>query len=232
MHTTLRAVLIILAGGLLVEALGSLYLYLGGGYAFGVEGVILGLGPILALAGLLILYIGRRQWNVVAGRGVHAANIAFVLSLVALVAVLGLVGWFVYNGTSTMPAFDAAGLGLAVWASLVFTVATFALIAYDHAGTTGKVLLVLGVAWAAAVSAWIALILAQEMGLVLRTIELHSMSVGPVIAPVIPVEGYLTPAYFLLAIGYVEVILRLSLRPGKAPPERAPGPARSDSRTA
>jgi hypothetical protein len=217
MRVTLRAVLAILAAGLAVEAFGSLYFYFGGNISFGAAGVILGLGPIIALAGLLILWVGRRQWNLVSGKPVHAANVAIGLSFLAFATVLVLVGWYAYQGTSFLPTLSLWAFGGAVWASLFLTFAVFALIAYGHSGKGGKLLLGAGLAWAFGISAWIALVLTQEVVPILQTIEAHSMNVAPITGPVSPLEGALAPTYVLFVVAYLVAIRRVTLVAVKSP---------------
>jgi hypothetical protein len=215
MKITLRAVLAILAAGLAVEGLVSLLLFVGGGITFVIAGVILGLGPILALVGLLILWIGRRQWNQMTGAGVHAADVAFGLSFLAIATVAGLVGWYAYNGASTVPTLELWAFGFAVGASLFLTFATFALIAYGLSGVFGKVSLGFGLAWAAGMSAWLGVVLAQEIGPILQTVESRSMNIGTISAPIIPLELYLAPVYFLILIAYLDAIRRVAPRPAR-----------------
>jgi uncharacterized membrane protein YidH (DUF202 family) len=217
MRITLRSVLAILAAGLAVEGIVSLFLYLGGGFSFAVAGVILGLGPILALVGLLILWVGRSRWNQIAGQGLHAADVAFGASFLAMAAVAGIVGWYAYLGASTIPPLSLMAFGLAVGASLFLTFATFALIAYGLSGAFGRVSLGLGLTWAAGVSAWLGLVLAQEIRPILQTVESRSMNIGPLSTPVIPLELYLAPAYVLILIAYLDAIRRTSPRPAGTP---------------
>jgi hypothetical protein len=223
MKITLRVVLAILAAGIAVEGFVSLFLYLGGGFTVGIAGLILGLGPILALAGLLILWVGRRQWNLVSGGGVQSADIAFGLSLVALVGVLGLIGWFAYTHAATLPPVGMWAFGWAVWGSLFFSFATFALIAYDLAGVVGKISVLGSLTWAAVISAWLSLVLAGEIGPILRAVEFHTLNVVPLATPVIPLEGYVAPVYLLILVAYLDAMRRVpsrSMRPRPAPRPR------------
>ncbi len=211
MTVTLRGVLSVLAAGLAVEAFGSAYLLIGGGYSFEAAGVILGLGPLLALTGVLTLWAGRRMWHRVSGGSLRASDVTFGLSLVAILTALGLLGGYAYEGASVLPTVPLWGLGLAVWASLWLTFATFALIARSYTGPRGRVAIGLGLGWAAVITSWIAWTLAQENGPILQAIETHSMRVGVLVAPLIGLTNYLFPAYVLLCIGYLGAIRRLSV---------------------
>jgi uncharacterized membrane protein YidH (DUF202 family) len=206
MGARLRTVLAILATGLAVEAFVSSYLYLGGQLTFAVAGVFLGLGPVAALVGLLILWAGRRQWNRMSGGDLHAANISFGLSIFALSTVVGLVGWYAYQGASALPILSLWSFAIAVWASLFLTFVTFGLIAYDFSGMLGRASLLIGLGWAAAISGWFGFVLSQEIGPILRLVEVHSTNLAPIGISVVPLEGLFAPAYVLLLIAYLDAI--------------------------
>jgi hypothetical protein len=226
MAVTLRAVLLVLAIGFAVEAAGSAYLYIGGSFAFGAAGVFLGLGPLCALLGVLILWVGRRQWSLVSGSRLHSADVAFGLSVLAMAAMLGLVGWYAYEGASSLPGPLLMGFALAAWAALFLTFATFALIVRDLSGIGGRILLGVGLAWAAGVSAWMAVGLASETGPILRILETHSMQVAPVVDPVAGITGYLAPTYVLLLAAYLAALRRVRAPPiPSGRPSAPPTPA-------
>jgi hypothetical protein len=220
MRLTLRGVLAILVAGLVLGALDSVFLYFGGTYHVDPAGINLALGPLLAVIGLLVLWVGRREWSRVSGHGLLGISVAVGLSGAGLAGVLGLVGWYAYEGATSFPILALWGFGFAVWATLFLTFAAFALIAYEPSGGGGRLLIIAGLVWAAVITGWIAAVLAHEIGSILQAAELRTMNVGPITGPVTALEGYLAPAYFLLLFGYLDAIRRAvpgSVKQGRVP---------------
>ena len=209
MAVTLRAVLAVLAGGFAAETFGSVYLRFGGGYTFDAAGLVLGLGPIVALAGVLILWTGRRKWSLLSGDGIHGADVTFGVSVLAIACVLGLVGWYGYEGASSLSGPILWGFAVAAWTFLFLTFATFALIVANYSGAGGRVVLGVALAWAAGVSGWMAGALALETGPILHAVETHSMQVASLVAPIASIAGYLAPTYGLLLVAYLGAIRRI-----------------------
>jgi hypothetical protein len=211
MTITLRGVLAILGVGLGVEALVTLYLGWGQAYGFPLVGWILGVGPVLTLVGLFVLWAGRSHLSVVSPHQFRAAGVAFGVSVAALFGAVGLVGWYTYQGATTLPALAAQGFEIAGWASLCLTFATFGLIAFRLSGVAGRIFAVAALAWAVIVCGWIASVLTGELPLILQTIASHSMNVGPINAPVTALETYLAPTYLLLIAAYGDAIRHLGV---------------------
>jgi hypothetical protein len=217
MRISLRAALVILAVGLSVEALVALYLDWGQALGLPLAGVILGVGSALTLAGLLILWIGRKELNVASGHGFLAADLLFALSLVTLLAAVALVGWYAYQGAASLPGLASTEFALAVWGSLFCTLATFALIAFALSGTWGRVLVAGALGWAAIICALIASVLTAELPQILLAVHSGSMNVTPIASPVSAVDVYLWPTYALLLVAYIDAIYRLGRSPAYLP---------------
>jgi hypothetical protein len=217
MRVTPRAAIAILAVGLSVEALVSLYLNWGRAWALPLSGVILAIGPILTVAGLLALWVGRSELKGTSGDTFHSADAAFGFSILALLVAGGFVGWYVYQGSSVVSTPALVGFGIAASASIFLTFATFALIAYPLTREWGRALIGVGLAWALFISTWIGFVLARELPQVVQTIESGSMSVLPLVSPVTAVEVFLWPTYLLFLVAYLDVIHRLGAGNWPAP---------------
>lgn len=171
--------------------------------------------PIVTLLGLLILYLGRFQWDAILKRRFRHAHIAFsldILSLVlAILPVLAIVIVFL-NGPKTdlsVPSWLHWEFGAAIMASLLFSFATYVLVAFELTGKYGKVLLLIAFSWAGMISIWIGHTLSHQLGTIVQTLQDGSMQFEPVSASISKIEPYFALSYVLLAIVYIHAYHRL-----------------------
>jgi len=134
-----------------------------------------------------------------------------ILSLVlAILPVLAIAVVFL-NGTSTdlsVPSWVHWEFGAAIMASLLFSFATYVLVAFELTATYGKALLLIAFCWAGAISIWIGFALSHELGTIIQTIQDGTMQFGPVSEHISKIEPYFALSYVLLAIVYIDAYHR------------------------
>jgi len=187
--------------------------------------------PMITLLGLLILYVGRFEWDEVLKRRFRHAHMAFCLDVfslgLALLPVLAIAIVF-FNGSSSdlsIPSWVYWEFGAAIMASLLFAFATYVLVAFELTVNYGKVLLLIAFGWAGAVSIWIGYALSQELGEIVRTLQDGSMQFEPISTSISEIEPYFALSYVLLAIVYIDAYHRLHHRetlPPSAPDAQSP----------
>src|SRR5512137_1127367 len=150
--------------------------------------------PIITLLGLLILYVGRFEWDAILKRRFRHAHMAFSLDILSLVlAVLPVLAIAIvfFNGSRTdlsVPSWLHWEFGAAIMASLLFSFATYVLVAFELTVNYGKALLLIAFCWAGAISIWIGYALSHELGTIIRTLQDGSMQFGPVSASISKIE--------------------------------------------
>ena len=180
--------------------------------------------PVITLLGLLVLYVGRFEWDGLLKQRFRHAHMAFCLDIISLgLAILPVLAIAIvfFNGSSSalsVPSWVHWEFGAAIMASLLFSFATYVLVAFELTPNYGKALLLMAFIWAGAISIWIGYALAQELGTIIRVIEDGSMQFGPVSTAISKIEPYFAVSYVLLAIVYIDAYHRLHTRAPSPPP--------------
>ncbi len=180
--------------------------------------------PIITLIGLLILYIGRFEWDGILKKRFRHAHLAFCLDILSLgLAVLPLLAIAVVflggSGTDlSVPSWLHWEFGAAIMASLLFSFATYVLVAFSLTSNHGKALLLVAFCWAGGISIWIGYALSHQLGTIITALESGSMQFGPVSGAISQIEPYFAVSYVLLAIVYVDAYHRLHTHTPSAAP--------------
>lgn len=177
--TKLRLTLAILALGFVIEGGIEAYTYLGRSYRLPYAALILILAPFVTLAGILVLWMGRRQWNDLLSRQFRHAHRTFVLSLLALVVALAMLVWYSYGSAAPISLWMSWGFGAIVMASLLLTFATYVLLALHLTAFVGKAFLLVALGWAAVVSFWVAQVLAQNFDVLVLIFRTRTLGRDP-----------------------------------------------------
>jgi len=225
MVSKLRLTLAILSLGFAIEGTIEAYTYLSRSYRLPYAALIFVLGPFVTLAGILVLWMGRREWNDLLSRRFRHAHRTFGLSLLALIVALALLVWYSYSSTAPISWRASWGFGAAVTASVLLTFATYVLIALHLTGMVGKALLLLALGWASVVSFWIGQALAQDFGAIVLVLQTRTLADESLSASIAGVESYLALTYALLLIAYVDAFRRVPAGFPKTPSTSVAPPA-------
>lgn len=220
MVSKLRLTLAILTVGFVIEGTMEAYAYVSRSYRLPYAAVIFVVGPFVTLAGILVLWIGRNQWNDLLSRRFRHAHRTFGLSLVALVVGAATLVWSSYGSAAPISWWTSWVFGAALMASLFLTFATYVLLALHLTAWVGKALLLLALGWAAVVSLWMGQVLAQNFGAIIQDLQTRTLSDGSLNASVAGFGSYFALTYALLTIAYLDAFHRVpavSLKPASPP---------------
>jgi len=208
MVSKLRLTLAILSLGFAIEGAIEAYTYLSRSYRLPYAALIFVLGPLVTLAGIFVLWVGRHEWSDLLSRRFRHAHRAFGFSLLALIIAVGLLVWSSYGSAASISWWVSGGFGAAVMASLLLTFATYVLIAYHLTAKVGKALLLLALGWAAVVSFWIGQVLIRDFGSIVLVLQTRTLADGSLSASLAGVESYLALTYALLMMAYIDAFRR------------------------
>lgn len=204
MLSKIRLTLVLLIIGFIIEGAIGAYTLLSGSSSLPYAALILFLGPFITLAGLLVLWAGRRQWNDLISRDFRHAHRVFGLSVVALVFAVLPIGWYTYQPAAVIPWWVYWGFGAAVVFAFLLTFATYVLLAFPLTSVVGKGVLTLALAGAGVLSFLIGIAVALEFGAILLLVQTHSLAVMALNSPIAGLESYFAVVYALLIIGYLD----------------------------
>ena len=225
MVSKLRLTLAILSLGFAIEGAIEAYTYLSRSYQLPYAALILILGPLVTLAGIIVLWMGRHEWNDLLSRRFRHAHQTFGFSILALIVAVALLVWYSYGSAAPISWWVSWGFGAAVMASLLLTFATYVLIAYHLTAMVGKALLLLALGWAAVVSFWIGQVLAQDFGAIVLVLQTRTLADGSLNASIAGPESYLALTYSLLTIAYIDAFRRVPAGSPKSPSTSVAPPA-------
>jgi uncharacterized membrane protein YidH (DUF202 family) len=100
MVSKLRLTLAILSLGFAIEGAIEAYTYLSRSYRLPYAASFFILGPLITLAGILVLWLGRHEWNDLLSRRFRHAHWAFGFSLLALIGAVALLVWCSYGSAA------------------------------------------------------------------------------------------------------------------------------------
>jgi len=200
----LRLTLVILLLGFVLDGTVELYNYINHSYPLPFASSVFVIGPFITLTGLVILWIGRSDWDEHLSRRFRLAERVFSLNIAAIMLAVIIVFWYGTRPTTLIPSWAEWGFGAAIVAAIVLNFVTYVLIAFDLTKVFGKALLLIALAWASVVTVWLGQALAKELGTIAQAIRDHSFEFTPVTTSTSTIESFFAVAYFLLTIAYLD----------------------------
>jgi hypothetical protein len=213
----LRLILAILLLGFVVDGTVELYNYINHSYPLPFASSVFVIGPFVTLAGLVILWIGRSEWDVRLSRRFRLAERVFGLNIMAIMLAVVVVFWYGTRSTTLIPPWAEWGFEAAIVAAIVLNFVIYVLVAFDLTEVLGKALLLIALGWASVVAIWLGQALAKELGTVVLAIQDRTFNFRPVGASISDIESYFAVAYFLLTIAYFDAYHGLHARARKSP---------------
>lgn len=190
------------------------------------HGYLILLSPVFSAFGILFLWIGRHEWNETHRTRVGHANLAFLLSLVAIALAAAPVAYLSLAGGSNSSEWLRIEFGAAV--ALVFgvTFVTYALVAAHLVGRSGEVAMGLGLGWAVVVSGLIGLAMAPELSPIAGAIISRSAAVVAATHPITLLDSLLAFSYLAFFVAFVDAHYRVAkgLTPEGTPMVLGPTP--------
>jgi hypothetical protein len=158
------------------------------------------------------------------------ANVAFLLSLVAIALAAVPVAYLSLTGGSDFSGWLGIEFGAAV--ALVFgvTFVTYALVAAHLVGRSGEVAMGLGLGWAVLVSGLIGATLVPELHPIVMAITARSAAIASATQPITLLDSLLAFSYLAFFFAFVDAHYRVAkgltpdgttIVPGWAPPSRS-----------
>jgi len=224
MVTKLRLTLAILLVGFVIEGAIEAFTYLSHSYELPYSSLIFILGPFVTLSGLLVLWIGRFEWDEILSRRFRHAHRSFVLNILAIALAIVPVVWYGYKSTASIPSWVNWEFGAAIVASLFLTFATYVLIAFELTALAGRALLFVAMSWAGVVSILVGQALAHDLGTIVQIVQTRSMDFRPLSESIASYESYLAVTYALLIIAYLDAYHRVLSRTSKSSSSRQSPP--------
>jgi len=217
MLSKLRLTLGILLAGFVVEGTFEAYTYINHSYQLPYASYIFVIGPFVTLAGLLILWIGRFEWDEILARRFRHAHWAFAINIVALLLAVTPVVWYGLLSAGSIPSWVKWEFGVAVVSSLLFTYATYVLVAFELTTGTSKAILLVAFGWASFVSIWIGDALSGEFSTIVMIVRSRVLDLSSVSESISSRESFLAVTYLLLTIAYLHAYHRSHSRAPKSP---------------
>src|SRR3989304_5381842 len=100
----------ILTIGFVIEGAIEAYAYLSRSYRLPYAALIFILGPFVTLAGILVLWMGRHEWNDLLSRRFRHAHRTFGFSLLARIVAVALLVWCSYGSAAPISWWVARGV--------------------------------------------------------------------------------------------------------------------------
>ena len=212
----LRLTLAILLLGFAINATLESFIYINHSYPLPFASSVFFIGPFVTLAGLVILWIGRSEWDEHQNRRFRLAERVFGLNIAALVLALVAVFYYGTRSTTSIPSWAEWGFGAAIVTALVLNFVIYVLVAFDLTEVFGKVLLFIALGWASVVTVWLGQALAKEFGTIVLAIQARTFDFGPVTESISGIESYYAVAYVLLTIAYLDAYHRSRARASRS----------------
>jgi hypothetical protein len=175
-----------------------------------VHGLVIFLGPVFTACGILFLWLGRHEWNEVHKTRIRYANLAFALSLVAIVLAAAPIAYLTAIGGASPPGWLVVEFGASVALVFGITFVTYALVAAHLVGRVGEIAMALGLGWAVLISAAIGFALSPQLSPIVQTITARSTSVGTIVAPLTLLDALLAFSYLAFFVAFVDAHYRVS----------------------
>lgn len=204
----LRLTLAILLIGFIIDATVESYNAINHTYPLPFASSVFIIGPFVTLTGLVILWIGRAEWDEHVSRRFRLAERAFGLNLIAITLAGLPVLYYGLRSPTTIPSFVEWEFGAAIIAMLFLNFVIYLLVAIDLTKVLGKVLLFVALAWASVVAFFLGQAVAGHFGTIVAAIHDHTFNFRPVSSSVSGIESYFVVAYVLLTIVYLDAYRR------------------------
>jgi hypothetical protein len=205
----LRLSLTVFKIGFLVEALSGISALITGATDLPYHGELLLLSPIFSVFGIVLLYLGRHEWNELHRSRVGHAGLAFAVSLAATVAAAAPIAYLSAVGGPEPSGWLALEFGIAVALVFAVTFVTYALVASHLVGPVGQIAMALGLAWAVIISAAIGLALAGQLHPIVITIVNRSPALAPIERPITFLDALLGFSYLAFFVAFADAHWRV-----------------------
>lgn len=216
MTTNLRLSLTILSIGFAIEGGSELYSLVSRGSVRPSANVLFLVPAVATLVGLLLVWIGREEWNETHRARVRRAHMVFGLSLLAGVVAAAVVALLA----------EYPQLGAPLWAEVIFggavaflvlgTFFTYVYLVFHLVARPSKGVLIASVVWAFLVSTFIGETMAVNVPSILALVAHRTLTIPTFLAPVDTLASYLFLSYFLLLAAYVEAHREVALGPARS----------------
>lgn len=212
----LRLTLAILLIGFVIDGTVELYNYINHSYPLPFASSVFVIGPFVTLTGLIILWIGRSEWDEHLSRRFRLAERVFALNIAAIMLAVVIVFWYGTRPATLIPSWAEWGFGASIVAAIALNFVIYVLVAFDLTEVFGKALLLIALGWATVVTIWLGQALAKELGTIVLAIQDRTFDFEPVSASISRIESYFAVAYFLLTIAYLDSYHRSHARARKS----------------
>jgi uncharacterized membrane protein YidH (DUF202 family) len=200
----LQLALSILSIGFALEGLAELYTALTPGATTPGETELFVLPTLLALVGLILVWVGRDEWSRVHGVRTQAAEAIYSASLLGAFVAIGIVFLLFEDPAIGTPVWVRLTFGAAV-GSLVFgTFVTYAYLIHHLVSRPMRGVIYAALGWAVLISVAVAILFANGLPNVLTLASQPSLSVPPFLAPLDTLVSYLFVSFFLLLAANLE----------------------------
>jgi len=165
---------------------------------------------VFSAFGILFLWIGRHEWNETHHTRVGHANLAFLLSVVAIALAAAPVGYLWLTGGSDFSGWLEVEFGVAI--ALVFgvTFVTYALVAAHLVGRSGEIAMGLGLGWATLVSGLIGVALVPELHPIVNALKARSAAIAGATHPITLLDSLLAFSYLAFFFAFVDAHYRVA----------------------
>jgi hypothetical protein len=224
----LRLALTVFKIGFLAESASGFFALLTGASHLPFHGYLLLLSPVFSAVGILLLYVGRHEWNEVHARRVRFVGAAFAVNLIAIGLAAVPIAYLTLTGAAaTSPTWEVVfGASVAVVFGITFV--TYALVAAHLVGRSGEIAMGLGLAWSLVVSAFIGIALSPQLRPLVQSIAARSPALGTVTSPIALFDGLLGFSYLAFFAAFADAHYRVAkgLEPTGAPVAARPATPR------
>jgi hypothetical protein len=222
----LRLSLTVFKIGFLAEGVSGLFALFTGASRLPFHGYLILLSPVFSAVGILLLYVGRHEWNELHLARVRYAGAAFGVNLVAIVLAAVPIAYLTFTGAASTDATWEIVFGASVAIVFGVTFVTYALVAAHLVGRLGEIAMGVGLAWALLVSGLIGLALSPELRPLVQSIAARSPAIGSITSPITLFDGLLGFSYLAFFVAFADAHYRVAkgLDPTGAPtpPKRPP----------
>ena len=229
MTTNLRISLTILSVGFAIEGAGEAYSVASNGTFLPGTSLLLILPTAMTLVGLLFVWIGRHEWNLLHHSRVRHAHIVFGLSLLGGIVAAAVVGLLLFYPNLGVPPWASVLFGAAVGSLVLGTFVTYVVLIFHLVRAASRAALAGSLVWAVLVSAFVGRVLAGDLPTIIMLTNQRSLSVSGLIGPVSSIASFLFVSYFLLLAAYLDAHHRVAQGLRDEPPATGvpaqPGPS-------
>jgi uncharacterized membrane protein YidH (DUF202 family) len=176
------------------------------------------LPALMTLLGLLFVWIGRHEWNMVHHDRVRSAHIVFGLSLLGGVVAGAVVGALVAFPQLGTPAWASLAFGAAIGSLVLGTFVTYVLLVFHLVARPSQLALFASLAWALFISVLVANAFAAHCGEIVSLAVHRTLTVPTFFSSVDTLTSYLFVSYFLLLAAYLVAHGTVARGPGPGDP--------------